>query len=187
MPKIIKNLEEKIFKEASKIFIHKGFDNTDMKTIAEACGIAVGTLYNYYPNKKTLYVQVFRRSWEDTLKKLNKISQIKEQQANLVLKKMIEVLYNDTELRDGLGDDVRTLHTKGELDWKIIQEYFFKSIYETLKIFKFKEEFGKYPEVVKKIVLIWFAMEISLMKVFPNSKEENINLIYNTMKGYIIY
>lgn len=52
MPKIIKNLEEKIFNNAQKLFCENGYENVDMKTIAENCSIAVGTLYNYFPNKK---------------------------------------------------------------------------------------------------------------------------------------
>lgn len=52
MPKIIKNLKEKILISAMELFNDFKYKDVTMSGIAKKTGIAVGTLYNYYPNKK---------------------------------------------------------------------------------------------------------------------------------------
>lgn len=66
MPKIIKNLDEEIAKTALELFKNNPYQNVGMRKIASEVGIAVGTLYNYYPNKWELYIEVFEESWRET-------------------------------------------------------------------------------------------------------------------------
>lgn len=73
MPKIIDGIEDKIFSSAFNLFSQHGYKNVDMKIIAKSSGIAVGTLYNYYPNKQTLFLNVFNKSWIETFEKLDNI------------------------------------------------------------------------------------------------------------------
>jgi AcrR family transcriptional regulator len=44
----------RILEKAAELFIHKGFDQTTTRDIAVAAGLAVGTLFNYFPSKETL-------------------------------------------------------------------------------------------------------------------------------------
>lgn len=105
MPKIIENIEQKIYDSALKLFGEKGYDYVDMKSIAKEIGIAVGTLYNYYPNKEALFIDVFNKSWAETFKR---IRVVKHEDASVIeqLKKMIGVLYEDVFNRKGLGSDL---------------------------------------------------------------------------------
>lgn len=58
MPKIIPDLGARILEAAGRHFETQGFDGTDMKSLAADLGISVGTLYNYYPSKPELFVEV---------------------------------------------------------------------------------------------------------------------------------
>ncbi len=58
MPKIIKDVDKILQNCAMNLFITYGYLNVDMKMISEKSGIAVGTLYHYYENKRKLQVQV---------------------------------------------------------------------------------------------------------------------------------
>ncbi|NLM98223.1 MAG: TetR/AcrR family transcriptional regulator, partial [Halanaerobiaceae bacterium] len=60
MPKIIKNLDEKINNTALYLFSTRGYNQVTMKLIADETGVAVGTLYNYYTNKMNLFISVFK-------------------------------------------------------------------------------------------------------------------------------
>src|SRR5690554_1471343 len=60
MPKIINNLEERIYKSAFTLFVQKGYKKVSMKSVAEETGVAVGTLYNYYANKEELFLSVLK-------------------------------------------------------------------------------------------------------------------------------
>ncbi|MCC7126664.1 MAG: TetR/AcrR family transcriptional regulator [Acidobacteria bacterium] len=44
---------------ACKVFGEKGFDAATMDAIAEAAGVAKGTIYLYYPSKQVVYEAVF--------------------------------------------------------------------------------------------------------------------------------
>ncbi len=99
MPKIIKNIEEKILNSANDLFQKNGYDGVDMKEIAKKTGIAVGTLYNYFPNKKQLFLKVLDLNWQKTFVSLEKIINLdlfpKEK-----LKKLLEKLYEDMSERE---------------------------------------------------------------------------------------
>lgn len=184
MPKIIKDIENKIFVEATYIFSQKGYHGTDMKAIAKACGIAVGTLYNYYPNKKSLYMAVFLKSWNNTINKLKKVS-AKEGKDKEILKEFVRVFYEDTEARNGLGNDVKILSKKGDKDFdRIAKELFSNIINITISRFKLKEEFKNTEDILTRILSIWFSGQFSLTTDFLNKKEQNMEFLYSTIKNY---
>ena len=105
MPKVIKDVEETIFEAASELFGEQGYKNTDMKQIAQKSGIAVGTLYTYYSNKKALFLTVFKKSWEHTFVELDRII---EGDGNSLdkIKKLTRVIYLDVEKRGGMGNQL---------------------------------------------------------------------------------
>lgn len=47
-----------ILQAASQLFIEKGYHGTSMRAIASQAGIALGNIYNHYPNKEELFIQV---------------------------------------------------------------------------------------------------------------------------------
>lgn len=64
MPKIIQNLREQLLAQAKKQLLEKGYDDMNLRDIAAACGVAVGTLYNYYPSKEMLAAGVMLEDWQ---------------------------------------------------------------------------------------------------------------------------
>ncbi len=105
MPKIIKNLDEKIYKSALNLFYKLGYDKVEMKTISKDVGIAVGTLYNYYPNKKTLYKKILIDSWNITFEKVEEICN-SDVMAKEKIKEVLFTIYNDVIDRRGLGREL---------------------------------------------------------------------------------
>jgi AcrR family transcriptional regulator len=53
---ITKQRREQILDAALNVFSRKGFDKSTVPDIARQAGIAVGTIYNYYPSKRDLFV-----------------------------------------------------------------------------------------------------------------------------------
>lgn len=58
MPKIIVDAEKKILEAGIELFSNYSFDEVEMKMISQKAGMAVGTLYNYFPNKNILFLHV---------------------------------------------------------------------------------------------------------------------------------
>jgi AcrR family transcriptional regulator len=53
--------ERRIVAAARRMFDRKGYANTAMEEIAGRAGVAVGTLYNYFPSKDELLLAILRR------------------------------------------------------------------------------------------------------------------------------
>ncbi|MFN5856090.1 MAG: TetR/AcrR family transcriptional regulator [Pseudanabaenaceae cyanobacterium] len=53
----------KILRSAQHLFARQGFDGTTTKDLAEAAGIAEGTLFRYFSNKKSILVEVATQGW----------------------------------------------------------------------------------------------------------------------------
>ena len=52
---------EEILEAASKVFGRRGFGGATVDEIAEAAGVAKGTVYLYFPSKREIYLEVLRR------------------------------------------------------------------------------------------------------------------------------
>ena len=63
MPKRIENLQENILRQAKPLMLESGYEALAMRDVAARCGIAVGTLYNYFPSKEALAGGVMLEDW----------------------------------------------------------------------------------------------------------------------------
>jgi AcrR family transcriptional regulator len=58
---------DKILKAAQKLFARNGYDGTTTKELAEKAGIAEGTLFRHFTNKKAILVEVATQGWIELL------------------------------------------------------------------------------------------------------------------------
>lgn len=59
--------KEQISDAAMEIAIREGVDHVSIRKLAAECGIAVGSMYNYYPDKETLIAAVAEQFWDRVL------------------------------------------------------------------------------------------------------------------------
>ena len=82
MPKIIKNPEDRILQAAGNRLLDKDLSSFSLRGIAADCGIAVGTIYNYFKDKESLMAAVMVQDWmdalEDTRKELAQAQSLQE-------------------------------------------------------------------------------------------------------------
>lgn len=55
----------KILAAAKEIFSEKGYHNTNTKEIARHAGVATGSVYMYFPDKKEIFMEVFRSIYRE--------------------------------------------------------------------------------------------------------------------------
>jgi AcrR family transcriptional regulator len=65
--------QRRIVKAAAKLFARKGYAAVAMEDVAERAGLAVGTIYNYFPSKSALLLAIIRRESESLLARGRKI------------------------------------------------------------------------------------------------------------------
>lgn len=53
----------KILQSAQKLFARQGFDGTTTKDLATDAGVAEGTLFRYFSNKKAILIEVATQGW----------------------------------------------------------------------------------------------------------------------------
>lgn len=58
---------DRIKKAAIKLFAAKGFDGTTTRELAEKAGVAEGTLFRHFDNKKAILIEVATQGWIDIL------------------------------------------------------------------------------------------------------------------------
>lgn len=71
MPKIIENVREQLLAEAKRQISDKGYAKTTIRSVAAACSLGIGTVYNYFPSKDMLIASFMTEDWKTCLSVLN--------------------------------------------------------------------------------------------------------------------
>ena len=64
MPKIIENVKEQLIAEAKRQISEYGYAKTTIRSVAGACGLGVGTVYNYFDSKELLIATFVAEDWK---------------------------------------------------------------------------------------------------------------------------
>lgn len=64
MPKIIENLKDRLLEETKQQLEQGGYEAVTIRSIAKACGVGVGTVYNYFPSKEALIAAHLLEDWK---------------------------------------------------------------------------------------------------------------------------
>lgn len=74
MPKIIANLESRLIEEAKKQIEESGYGAMTIRSVAKACGVGVGTVYNYFPSKEALVATHLLEDWKQCVAAIQAVS-----------------------------------------------------------------------------------------------------------------
>ena len=58
---------DRILQAAQRLFARQGFDGTTTRDLAQAAGVAEGTLFRHFSNKKAILVEVATQGWVEIL------------------------------------------------------------------------------------------------------------------------
>lgn len=176
MPKIIKDVEDIIKKHAMKLFIDYGYEQVDMKMISKECEIAVGTLYNYYENKKQLYTLLLEESWQNTFYKLDNINELSISSKEKI-KNFITALYEDIESRNGLGKALVCNFTQAlQRDEKVInlKQNLLLRVEKLINSCNAINDLSKFNTIDNRLAESMLTVTITMLELYPTDKEKNI-------------
>ncbi len=75
MPKIIENLESKLIAQAKKQIMEDGYGAMTVRSVAQKCGVGVGTVYNYFPSKDALVAAYMLQDWRACMQEVAAVSE----------------------------------------------------------------------------------------------------------------
>ena len=179
MPKIIKDVEKTIRGCALELFVELSYTNVDMKMISKKSGVAVGTLYNYYENKKQLYISILKESWENTFNKLDAISELTISLGEK-LRKFISALYKDIEARNGLGKaliNTSVADLKDDKEINGLKNSLILRVENFLNCLDKVETLSKCSNVDTRLAESLLVSTLVMLEFHPNDKEDNINFL----------
>ena len=102
MPKIIENLRDQLLQEARRQIAEQGYSGTTIRSVAGACGVGVGTVYNYFPSKEMLVAAFMMEDWQ---KQLDAMAALPKDQPEALLRGVYEALCSYAEGHRDLFSD----------------------------------------------------------------------------------
>lgn len=94
--------KEQVIEEASKIVSEQGLESCSMRALANSLGVAVGTIYNYFPSQDELFQVLFVTSWQKTIEILKESVAAQTGYENK-FRTYCNVLMDEIAKRKGLG------------------------------------------------------------------------------------
>lgn len=72
MPKIIEGVRDLILEKAEEMMKESDYKSFSARNLANACGIAVGTIYNYFPSMDELLMTIITENWRKTFEETDR-------------------------------------------------------------------------------------------------------------------
>ena len=164
-----KHIHETLLTQSKELFIQYGFSKTSIDDIVNACGIAKGSFYSYYPSKEELFYAVLRR--EEEIK--NKI--IAEVMSESLPPKELLIRFFDISFK-AIEENafLQNLYQRGEyekivkrLPKKLIDDHAKEDLESSLGFVKFLQEKGVAEDDPEVLIGLF-----RLMMLLPLHREE---------------
>ena len=153
--------KKRILQAAQKLFARSGYDGTTTRELATAAGVAEGTLFRHFDNKKAILIQVATEGWvellTDLLTELSEMGSYKAV-AQVMRRRMLNIRENSDMMRvcfleaqfhPDLRDKIQ-LEVIGKMS--IVAEAFFETAMEKGVYRKMN------PKIVAQVFLGMFAV-----------------------------
>ena len=147
------NKDRKILDAAIYIFAHKGFANTKISDIAAKAGIAVGSVYLYYPDKESILLKIMSNIWKDVYESLEMLYINSENNIKEKIFAFIELILRTLSE----NKEISLLISHEQNFWLMLKKGMFVEYYE--KFFKLVVKMLKEGQE-QKIVLDEFDPEV---------------------------
>jgi AcrR family transcriptional regulator len=102
VPKIIENVREQLLAEAKKQILERGYADTTIRSVASACGLGIGTVYNYFKSKEMLIATFIYEDWK---KYLCDMENLPRNDPRVLIKGIYDALRNFADENEKLFSD----------------------------------------------------------------------------------
>lgn len=92
MPKKIENIRQLLLDKAKWLLEKEGYAKLTMRSVASACGLGVGTAYNYFSSKDMLIASFMLEDWRNALQKMQACQAKGVEKAECVYQNLLEFI-----------------------------------------------------------------------------------------------
>lgn len=186
--------QERIFKESIREFAHKGFEKGNIGEIAKKAGVAKGSMYQYFEDKKELYIYCIKKAYELSMKYTDPSGHDYENMSiydyiYLSFKTAWPILQNDKELYMFLQDAAIGQYTSVKDE---ALDYILKSAreYMTNLIEKNKENGFIRSDIDTRIIMIYLEgvsvkIKERMLEVARSEGKEIYDMTFERYDGFI--
>ena len=151
LARVIDDPKGLILETAQKILCKEGYAKLSMRNIAKEAGLAVGTIYNYYSDKKDLIVDMMEEYWKKYFKILKEI-EVSEEDFYLKLRKIFHYLQDFIANFREIWLRVEFYNSKDYVEAGIAREEIYIDKYiKSIELLLIKEIFNNKQELYDKI------------------------------------
>jgi len=75
IPKLIENVKDRLLAETDRQLQEVGYNAMTVQSIAKACGVGVGTVYNYFSSKDEIVIACVAAAWMKRIDKIRTVAQ----------------------------------------------------------------------------------------------------------------
>jgi AcrR family transcriptional regulator len=165
-----KQIHETLLSKSKELFIQYGFSKTSIDDIVNACGIAKGSFYSYYPTKEELFYAVLRR--EEEIKN-NIIAEVMRE--SLPPKELLMRFFDISFKAIEENEFFQSLYQRGEyerivkrLPKKLIDDHAREDLESSLQFVKFLQEKGvteEDPEILIGLFRIMMLLPLHRQEI----------------------
>ena len=182
------NYKERILSSAKEIALTEGMTKIDIRSVAKNCGIASGTVYNYFPSKGDLLVAVIEDFWEDAFRNIEwKSFAHNDFYSNM--EKMYNILYEYlNKFKENWLEELSILKKQEKQLGRQKQNEYFKIISNRIiSMMDMDDVIRNYPwsEEALKEKMAEFIFDNMLMRL--RKGEKDINFFIMVMKKILSY
>ena len=93
MPKNLGNVKEDILIVSRQMLLEEGYSELNMRKIASKCGIATGTLYNYFKSKQDIVREILQTEWNMMMRRIEQVSK-----TDIDLIEKLKIIYEEMKI-----------------------------------------------------------------------------------------
>lgn len=90
MPKNLNNVREDILLVTRQLLKDTGYSSLSIRQIAAKCGVAAGTVYNYYSSKSEIIAEILNNEWNLMLRRIDQSTK-----ASIKVIDKLEIMFNE--------------------------------------------------------------------------------------------
>jgi AcrR family transcriptional regulator len=180
--------KEQIIEAGLKFFSDKGYYKTNSKEIAAEAGVAIGSFYAYFKDKKTLFIEIMAKYFKmvaDTLRNSGANNTFDINNKQMFIHTLVRNILSAHEISPGFHREISiVMNTDSDVD-RIVSEHEDRILENTLKTLKQYKDHIRVNDIEAAAVIVHRGIEEIVHTIKYAKLKTNENRLVNELVDMI--